>query len=98
MSRIYVIAIGVVIVAAVLIWYFAKRKSSKKTFTGNIDDGNAPAAPRAGNHANFTPDFNDIDEEIRALMSAGEKIEAIKRVRQKTGLGLKEAKDYVERL
>jgi ribosomal protein L7/L12 len=35
---------------------------------------------------------------IRALLAGGNKIEAIKRVRQLTGLGLKEAKDYVEAL
>src|SRR5262249_53183679 len=33
---------------------------------------------------------------IRALIDAGNKIAAIKRVRELTGLGLKEAKDYVE--
>src|SRR5262245_40057888 len=33
---------------------------------------------------------------IRALIDAGNKIAAIKRVRELTGLGLKEAKGYVE--
>ena len=36
------------------------------------------------------------DPEIRAALEAGNKIEAIKRVRERTGLGLKEAKDLVE--
>ncbi|NTU79105.1 MAG: hypothetical protein HGA45_06840 [Chloroflexales bacterium] len=31
-------------------------------------------------------------------MARGQKIDAIKRVRERTGWGLKEAKDYVERL
>lgn len=35
---------------------------------------------------------------ISALITGGSKIEAIKRVRELTGLGLKEAKDYVEGL
>ena len=35
---------------------------------------------------------------IRQLLDAGNKIEAIKIVRQQTNMGLKEAKDYVERL
>ena len=35
--------------------------------------------------------------EIRAALAGGNKIEAIKRVRERTGLGLKEAKDLVER-
>jgi len=34
--------------------------------------------------------------EVSALLAQGDKIEAIKRVRELTGLGLKEAKDYVE--
>jgi ribosomal protein L7/L12 len=34
--------------------------------------------------------------EISALLARGNKIEAIKRLRQLTGLGLKEAKEYVE--
>lgn len=38
------------------------------------------------------------DDEIRQLLAAGNKIGAIKRVREVTGLGLKDAKDYVERL
>jgi ribosomal protein L7/L12 len=35
-------------------------------------------------------------EEIRSLLEHGNKIGAIKRVRELTGLGLKEAKDYVD--
>lgn len=38
------------------------------------------------------------DEEILALALAGNTIQAIKRCRELHGLGLKEAKDYVERL
>jgi ribosomal protein L7/L12 len=40
----------------------------------------------------------DIDQEAQALMRADQKIAAIKLVRERTGMGLKEAKDYVERL
>jgi len=35
--------------------------------------------------------------EVRAALAGGNKIEAIKLVRERTGLGLKEAKDLVER-
>lgn len=38
------------------------------------------------------------DEEIRELIRQNRKIEAIKRLRDATGLGLKEAKDAVEAL
>jgi ribosomal protein L7/L12 len=39
-----------------------------------------------------------IDARARELLAAGEKIEAIKFIREQTGLDLKDAKDYVERL
>jgi large subunit ribosomal protein L7/L12 len=39
---------------------------------------------------------SDQLDEIRTLMHTGRKIEAIKRVREITGLGLKEAKDLVD--
>jgi ribosomal protein L7/L12 len=48
-----------------------------------------PLNPRAGASEQFA-------SEIRALLSEGRKIEAIKRVRERTGIGLKEAKDAVE--
>jgi ribosomal protein L7/L12 len=56
--------------------------------------GSAPATGRAIT-ANIGPDHQ---AEIRSLVAAGDKIEAIKRVRQLTGMGLKEAKDYVDQL
>jgi ribosomal protein L7/L12 len=48
---------------------------------GNTGHGEVPAQPL---------------DDVRALVERGNKIEAIKRVRELTGLGLKEAKDYVE--
>ena len=40
----------------------------------------------------------NLDKEARALYDSGRRIEAIKLVRYNTNLGLKEAKDYVEKL
>lgn len=40
----------------------------------------------------------DVVSEVRRLLSNGRKIEAIKYVREQTGMGLKEAKEYVESL
>ncbi|MDQ5851582.1 MAG: ribosomal protein L7/L12 [Chloroflexota bacterium] len=40
----------------------------------------------------------DVEREVRAILVDGRKIEAIRRVRLLTGMGLKEAKDYVESL
>jgi ribosomal protein L7/L12 len=51
-------------------------------------------APPAGNDDLAAPDL----AEVSALLAGGNKIAAIKRVRELTGLGLKEAKDYVEGL
>jgi hypothetical protein len=39
-----------------------------------------------------------LDQEIDSLLEAGRKIEAIKIVRERTGLDLAQAKTYVERL
>jgi len=50
-------------------------------------------APRFGS---ATPDA--VDPEVAQLLQAGNKIGAIKIVREKTGMGLKEAKDHVESL
>jgi ribosomal L7/L12-like protein len=38
----------------------------------------------------------DVTPEVAQLLAAGKKIEAIKIVRQRTGAGLREAKDYVD--
>jgi ribosomal protein L7/L12 len=40
----------------------------------------------------------DVNPQIIELMQSGRKIQAIKLYRQQTGVGLKEAKDYVESL
>ncbi len=40
----------------------------------------------------------DLVAEVGTLLARGQKIEAIKQVREHTGMGLKEAKDWVDRL
>jgi ribosomal protein L7/L12 len=40
--------------------------------------------------------FDNINDEIESLVSQGKKIEAIKKYRMFTGVGLKEAKDYID--
>ncbi|MUL79817.1 ribosomal protein L7/L12 [Mycolicibacterium sp. CBMA 226] len=39
-----------------------------------------------------------VSPEVLRLAAAGQKIQAIKRLREETGLGLKQAKDIVDRL
>ena len=46
----------------------------------------------------ITPEQATQDGEIRDLLAQGQKLNAIKRVRELTGMGLKEAKDFVEEL
>ena len=54
------------------------------------------ATPSVGYHG--AADIPDAERAaIRALFDGGNKIAAIKRVRELTGMGLKEAKEYVER-
>jgi large subunit ribosomal protein L7/L12 len=48
-----------------------------------------PAAPAA---------VDGVDAEIRDLVARGQKIQAIKLLRERTGVGLKEAKDVVDSL
>lgn len=40
----------------------------------------------------------NIDEELKVFISEGKMVKAVKRYREATGLGLKEAKEYVDRL
>jgi len=40
----------------------------------------------------------NLEDEIKSLVGEGKKIKAIKRYRMVTGLGLKEAKDYIDRI
>ncbi|MBU5437250.1 ribosomal protein L7/L12 [Tissierella sp. MSJ-40] len=40
----------------------------------------------------------NIDSELRTLISEGKKVEAVKKLREFTGMGLKEAKEYIDKL
>lgn len=99
-----IVGIAAVIVIGLLLWHGSKKKSSDE-FTGNVDDaGNTPVAtdataatpPSASDGLPSHHLVSNAEAAIRAILAAGHKIEAIKRVREETGLGLKEAKDLVE--
>lgn len=67
---------------------------------GAVDKGGPPmvdgvSADRNGVLADIGPDHLD---ELRELVGSGQQIQAIKMVRELTGMGLSEAKDFVERL
>ena len=48
-------------------------------------------------HLGLDP-YPGVNPEVAKLMNAGQKIQAIKLYREQTGVGLKEAKEYVESL
>lgn len=50
------------------------------------------------NHLGITYEKDDYLEQVRLLINQGNKIEAVKRYRQLTGLGLAEAKQAVDNL
>ena len=62
----------------------------------------SPAAPSSLSSTTFGHAHADadarVDAEVRRLVSANQKIDAIKLVRMSKGLDLKDAKEYVERL
>ncbi|WP_285034037.1 ribosomal protein L7/L12 [Mycolicibacterium sp. lyk4-40-TYG-92] len=58
---------------------------------GHVGSPNPPARPQPSAGPGVSP-------EVLRLAGAGQKIQAIKRLREETGMGLKQAKDIVDRL
>ncbi|MBO9575853.1 MAG: ribosomal protein L7/L12 [Sphingobium sp.] len=54
--------------------------------------------PAGASRAGLPESDAELEAQVRALLADGNKIDAIKLVRETTGLGLKEAKDFVEAL
>lgn len=69
-----------------------------KDYVDALQRGDAPPALPGAATETAPASAPQLDQEARALLAQGKKIEAIRRVRELTGWGLKEAKDYVERL
>ncbi len=42
--------------------------------------------------------INKLDAEMIELVKAGKKLEAVKEYKERTGLGLKESKDYIDKI
>jgi hypothetical protein len=64
---------------------------------GPTSQPSAPARSRFNAAASAQPDAT-FEAEVRRLVAAGNLINAIKLYRERTGCGLKEAKDAVERI
>jgi len=100
---VFLIAIGVAMVSGWLAFAFllGKRRGRGDLIAPPVELGAAAALPRPmppaapGGPMSLPP---EVEAEVRALMARGMKIEAIKRVREVTRSGLKEAMDFVERL
>ncbi|WP_214410306.1 ribosomal protein L7/L12 [Sphaerisporangium fuscum] len=73
-------------VAIIVIVTLARRGSTPQPYVSAWQD--QPTHPIPG----------DLQGQAHALAAQGRKIEAIKLVRQRTGFGLKQAKDYVDAL
>jgi ribosomal protein L7/L12 len=58
----------------------------------------APTVVDAATMAAAQPDEREVEREARALLESGNTIAAVKRVRELTGWGLKEAREYVQSL
>ena len=98
MLRIILIAAIIVIAIVVLRRLFGRKpiepfsRQPPKVIT---KDGGTVAAEIAGQELDIDPAVLD---EVRRLLAAGQKIEAIKHLRDATGLGLTEAKNLVDSL
>ncbi len=69
-----------------------------KRFVEDMQQGRATILrPEIMPEAELVDDVS-ADSEVQLALARGNKIEAIKRVRELTGMGLKESKDYVEAL
>lgn len=58
----------------------------------------AGATPPASSAPAAVLDRPDLDDAVRTLLAEGKLIPAVKLVRERTGFGLKDAKEYVDRL
>jgi ribosomal protein L7/L12 len=85
------IGLGLFVVVVVAIIALRQRNSGITT----IASAPPPAQPLPPSAAPLAPS-GDLAMEVRQWLAQNSKIEVIKRVRQRTNLGLKEAKDYVE--
>ncbi len=86
-------SLGVIIIALVLLRLIAVEK--RLTVLSRVD----AKLDLLLKHANLEFDpFQNLPREVANALQRGEKIEAIKHYREATGVGLKEAKDFVEEI
>ena len=96
-NLVWMVIAGVAVLAAILLLVLLLRGRSRAKVIDSPTQA-MPAAPVAEPSPAASMTMAAADSVVRAMVARGEKIEAIKMVREMTGLGLKEAKDYVEAL
>jgi ribosomal protein L7/L12 len=89
MDSLTLVAVALAVLAVVVTVIVLRR-----SWGSSLDRSSLPLAGERYQSAAGIPEAER--SEIRALIDGGNKIAAIKRVRELTGMGLKEAKDYVE--
>jgi hypothetical protein len=95
------VTIAVIVAVAVVVVLLVMRRDRPRSIGGG--DGRTPAPTQPydrGPGSRIDPalsNLSDVDRaEIEREIVSGKKIAAIKLVREKTGMGLKESKDFVE--
>lgn len=92
------LAAGVAMVLVLVLVMRARSSQGTDLSAPPKDFGAAPPARRSGPEAILAAIEPEARIQIEAALARGEKIEAIKLVREATGMGLGEAKDLVEKL
>lgn len=73
-------------------------KQAKEEIERRSSEMSDQASPPDLSHPGSGSGLGQISKEVEDLARAGKKIEAIKLLRERTGMGLKEAKEQVEEL
>ena len=87
--------LGGLIVIAVVVIALVLRQRSEGVTTVSTPSTPTPS-PTSTNTASTSAPGADLEVAVRSLLSRKQKIEAVKLVRVRTGLGLRESKDYVD--
>lgn len=88
--------LGALVVLAALFWALRRRTGERDLMTPPRPDSPRPAAPAPAVVVAPVELPEELRRELWNLIHTGNPIQAIKLVRDRTGLGLKEAHDYVE--
>lgn len=89
-------ALGGFICGVIVLLLLRAFRSRPASSTALGTEAPSPSTPR---QASAAPDSDpELKNSVLAILQTGNKIEAIRHVRELTGLGLKEAKDLVEHI